>query len=976
MSFVQGVRLLRALVLLVIGLFVTALPHTASAQQERRVALVVGNSDYRHVSKLPNAGNDGRAMSAKLRQLGFTVVERLNATRQDFSRGMNEFSALVQNADAALVFFAGHAVQKEGLNYLLPVDAQIESELDIELNAIPINVLMNALARAPGAKMLMLDACRDDPLAERLQAGGASSSAGLARMNARGMLIAYATQSDKVAFDGNGTNSWFTNAFLEHAGEPGLDVDTMFSRVRRTVGERTRGKQVPEISSSLDREFQFVRQEAPDRVFARALQSGSVAELQKFVETYPNNPLTGFARQQIEQLSRQQTALMQQREAEQRARNLQQLAAPEYERLKVSRDPVALRDFATRFAETTQARDARARAEMLEQAANLFETIRQSNNPQEFTEFARRFPDTAQTEPARQRAAALQEEIMRRAMVLRQQREETERQRRAEEERRQAAVREAAAAYERARNANTPEALVEFIDRYPDSPDVAQARARAAQLEAASVTFAGLQSSADPKEFAAFVQRFPDMPQTAEARRRGERLQQAQTAFQRLRGAGGERELTEFARNFNDTPLADEARLRIAALQEASRQRDEEQRQARAREMASAFERLANSTSIANLKAFQSRFPESPQVAEIGQRIAMLEKAGGEWAKLRTSTDPEALEAFARSFPDSPQSQAALTAAGQAREAVRRAEAQRQQQAAAQAERARKADEERVAREQAAETQRQQQAAAQAERARKAEEERVAREQAAETQRQQQAAAQAERARKADEERVAREQAAEARRQQQAARSEPLVMNAPVSPAVPPAGGDLPAVAPASPEATPASLTPPVPAEPKPRTRAEERAMLIELQNELRRVGCYAGPANGVRNQATLAAIDEFRQRLGEPRRLGRARNINPADEELLRQLKEQTGRVCPEKPAVARRPAQEEDDDEEDDVPAARPVRPAPRAAPPRESTPRPRPAAPREAAPRPAPRPPVAAAPPAAEPRRRPAGMIGLGL
>ncbi len=232
-----------------------------AALAEKRVALVVGNGAYEHTAALANPVNDAKDMAAALRALGFEVFEGLDLTEADFARKVRDFARAARGADAALFYYAGHGLQVEGRNYLVPVDARLSDEADLRFEALELSDVVELMERASPASLVFLDACRDNPLAQGLARSlGASRSTsvgrGLARLDSGvGTLIAYATQPGAVAADGRGRNSPFTAALVEHLATPGLEVNQLLNRVRQTVVAATDQKQIPWTHSSLTGDF-------------------------------------------------------------------------------------------------------------------------------------------------------------------------------------------------------------------------------------------------------------------------------------------------------------------------------------------------------------------------------------------------------------------------------------------------------------------------------------------------------------------------------------------------------------------------------------------------------------------------------------------------------------------------------------------------------------------------------------------------
>jgi uncharacterized caspase-like protein len=258
---------MRAVVLTLALLVAHLWPSPAMA--ERRVALVIGNGAYKSTIALPNAPTDARAMAAALRRIGFEVVDGLDLTQAGMSDKLKEFSRALVGADAALFFYAGHGLQVGGENYLVGVDAALKRESDLEFEAMKVELVMRQMQRETKVKIVILDACRDNPLARELtrsmaggntgartrSAGVASGMGAIDTSGATGTLIAFATAPGAVALDGSGANSPFTEALLAHIETPDIDVDVMMKRVRGQVTRATNERQQPWTNSSLTAEF-------------------------------------------------------------------------------------------------------------------------------------------------------------------------------------------------------------------------------------------------------------------------------------------------------------------------------------------------------------------------------------------------------------------------------------------------------------------------------------------------------------------------------------------------------------------------------------------------------------------------------------------------------------------------------------------------------------------------------------------------
>src|SRR5208282_4282142 len=225
---------------------------------EPRVALVIGNGAYRAagVPKLKNPVNDARAMAQALRDLGFKVIEAEDADLKAMQKAFVDFGRALPHNGTALFYYAGHGMQLKGLNYLVPVDATVESEDVIPFETFPMEVVTDRLNNAQArVALVILDACRDSPFGRGLR----GTSGGLAAIDAaRGTLIAYATAPGAVAADGDNEHGLYTSELLRAMKSRGLEVEQMFRKVRAAVVERSGDRQVPWESSSLIGDFYFV----------------------------------------------------------------------------------------------------------------------------------------------------------------------------------------------------------------------------------------------------------------------------------------------------------------------------------------------------------------------------------------------------------------------------------------------------------------------------------------------------------------------------------------------------------------------------------------------------------------------------------------------------------------------------------------------------------------------------------------------
>lgn len=249
-------RLIAAL----IALLTLALPAWAE-----RVALVLGNSDYLYETPLRNAANDARDMSARLRQMGFRVFEGIDLGRTDTLTLVQQFSRDLGFDDTALFYFAGHGMQLGSDNYILPVDAEPGTEVQLTDSAIRLQTILRSMENAADTRIIILDACRNNPFLRDSANRASGQSRGLLRMEAGvGSFIAFSTEPGNVAADGSGRNSPFTTALLSHIGTPGADIHAVMRAVRAEVRDVSNGTQIPWENSALVSEVFLTAAPAPE----------------------------------------------------------------------------------------------------------------------------------------------------------------------------------------------------------------------------------------------------------------------------------------------------------------------------------------------------------------------------------------------------------------------------------------------------------------------------------------------------------------------------------------------------------------------------------------------------------------------------------------------------------------------------------------------------------------------------------------
>jgi carboxyl-terminal processing protease len=302
----------------------------SAAVAERRVALVIGNGAYKNATHLPNPTNDARDVAAALGRTGFDVILGLDLDRAGLDDHAVRFARAARDADVALFYYSGHAMQFSGINYLMPIDARLADEADLRRLA-RIDDIVADLQQARNLRILVLDSCRDNPLAEELKRSigrtrAASMSRGLAKLDPpQGMIVSYSTQAGRTAEDGTGRNSPYTAAFLKHI-EAQEEIGTVFRRVSAEVYEATQRTQLPELSLSLIGEFYLKGRAAAGaataqqpvmpapvddaaRAWSASHDTTSIAVLEAFIKEYGGSIYGPLARARRDELRSHQVAV-------------------------------------------------------------------------------------------------------------------------------------------------------------------------------------------------------------------------------------------------------------------------------------------------------------------------------------------------------------------------------------------------------------------------------------------------------------------------------------------------------------------------------------------------------------------------------------------------------------------------------------------------------------------------------------------
>ncbi len=303
---------------------------------QKRVALVIGNGAYQNAIRLDNAVFDARAVADGFRKLGFQVVDGYDLDIDEMRDKVSEFSAALAGAQSAVIYYAGHGVSVDEENYLIPTDIVLKSPTDLDLNAISVSLLLKEMKREDSVNIVILDACRDNPFAAALARQKTRSlvvERGLSPIDgdlARGTLIAFASDPKSTALDGpTGRHSPFTAAFLDHLFDPGVTIDTVMSRVRNEVWQKTGHHQLPWVNTSLIGEYELNPQSPPtstvqwralperpwtpgrseeNLLWQSAEHSDLPADYKAYLSAFPNGVFAQMAKNRIASMESARTA--------------------------------------------------------------------------------------------------------------------------------------------------------------------------------------------------------------------------------------------------------------------------------------------------------------------------------------------------------------------------------------------------------------------------------------------------------------------------------------------------------------------------------------------------------------------------------------------------------------------------------------------------------------------------------------------
>jgi hypothetical protein len=389
------------------------------AHAQTKVALVIGNGAYQNVPALPNPAHDAADVAAAFERLGFSVQLVKDANYDGIRRALLQFSGKAREAEMAVIFFAGHGMEIDGENWLIPVDAELKTDLDVSQEAISLHSIILMVTPATKLGLVILDACRSNPFTRKMKRTIATRalSRGLSRIEpANNVLVAYSAKDGTTANDGVGRNSPFTTALLKYLEAPGLEITFLFRDVRDDVINATNSEQQPFVYGSLSKEAIYFRpppdalaSPAPDAIaWFLIKETTDEAALKRFTTQYPNSALRKEAEARIAALEAVATA----KPVPLRPDEVS------WELLKETTDESALKWFIAQYPDSPLRKQAEARLDTLtalraaqpmppspEQVA--WNMVKDTTDPDQLRRFVHQFPDSPSRPEAERRAIEL-----------------------------------------------------------------------------------------------------------------------------------------------------------------------------------------------------------------------------------------------------------------------------------------------------------------------------------------------------------------------------------------------------------------------------------------------------------------------------------------------------------------------------------------------------------------------------------------
>lgn len=578
---------------------------TVTASAERRVALVIGNSSYQNVARLPNPTKDAEAIAQMFRKAGFEAVQlRTDLGYLDFRRTLRRFEDASAGADIAVVFYAGHGIELDGTNYMIPIDAKLAVDRDAKDEAIELGRLTEAVQSSKRLSLVILDACRDNPFLNAMQRqhqAVRSTTRGRGLIDPTGemrrdMLIAYAAKEGSTANDGKGEHSPFTMAILHNLTEPGLDIRLAFGRIRDEVLKATNNQQEPYVYTSIGADSislvpapaqpKPTSEDETGRDYNAVMKAFEAVHtrvpLDVFLKKYPVGFYSELVREQLKKF--ESDLKLAGRESESRPRFPPLSAdAQAWDALQNSNDKEAILKFMRLYRNSPKYSEAQRRLQLLleREMNDAWEAATAANTAAVLQDFVRRYPDSPFVSEAKRRAD--------RVIKATQENAQAE----AAEARRRAVEAAAAKAWKAVQNSNNPVELQSFINAFPDSSLASneatkrlsmldqQARERVdrAQTEAAKARLAWdeIKDSTDQVVLQEFIARYANTPIAhSDAKNRLQELQRLQREEADASMAWSKNQGSDNPAQLQDSAKGDPASIDASMAQEQACSRDED----------------------------------------------------------------------------------------------------------------------------------------------------------------------------------------------------------------------------------------------------------------------------------------------------------------------------------------------------------------------------------------------------------------
>ncbi len=621
---------IKTFMVLVGSLLMLATPVLAA----QRVALVIGNAAYAHARPLSNPPNDAEAISASLGRLGFTVTQLADAGMTELMKGLQAFKSAASGSEIALVFYAGHGIEVDKRNFLVPVDARLASADDVEFEAVPLALVMRAVGRSSGLGLVILDACRDNPFAAAMQRHGSTKSTraigkGLARVEPTGeTLVAYAAKEGTQASDGEGRNSPYTTALLSYLEEPGLEVGMMFRKVRDAVLKATGNNQEPYVYGSLSSEGVYLAA-ASDPAQTRwetVRQSNDPSTLRAFLKEFHESRFATQAREKLTELARAR-----------------------WEAIKDSNNPSDLRVFLeafpdNRFAEAAEARliqlrrldqvrrcDGHLQAERFSSAARCYRNI---------------LGDDPDHELAKEGLATIADTYSHAA-------EDALRQAQGQARSYEDALQQVERYLERLRQIAAEHPAIADLRtglqrlRVPDAGQLEALRSQNRQLRAAAEQWIRIQDSSQASDYEVFLGTYAEGHFAQAARRRLQEMEEITRRWEEIKDSTRPADFEDFLGTAMKGRLAMQAFQRWKAL--LQQERSDGTPEARA------WDAIRDSTLVSDVETFLRDYPNGRFASEAQRRLGELRKEEREvraWNHIKNVRSSGVFETFLKDYPN------------------------------------------------------------------------------------------------------------------------------------------------------------------------------------------------------------------------------------------------------------------------------------------------------------------------------------